>query len=134
MGRRVGSLGALLVGVGPVEDLLLDELARRERLERGSRQVQVGAGGDWQEVVLVVAELVEFLVEGHEAVVVLGGQLLLLDLLVLALEQLFSGLSPSAEVVLVEDDEVPVGGVDPLVLRLDEPRICLLYTSPSPRD
>jgi hypothetical protein len=114
-------LGALLVGVGPVEDLLLDELTGCQRLERRARQVQVGAGSDRQEVVLVVAELVKLLVEGHEAVVVLGGQFLLLDLLVLTLEQLLGRLSPGTEVVLVEDHEVPVGGVDPLVLRLDEP-------------
>ena len=113
-------LGALLIGVGPVEDLLLDKLTGCQRLEWRARQVQVGAGGDRQEVVLVVAEFVKLLVESHEAVVVLRGQFLLLDFLVLALEQLLGGLSPRTEVVFIEDDEVPVGGVDPLVLRLDE--------------
>ncbi|WP_231923906.1 hypothetical protein [Microcella alkaliphila] len=57
-------LGTLLVGVGPVEDLLLDELTGCQRLERCSRQVQIRAGGDRQEVVLVVAELVKLFIEG----------------------------------------------------------------------
>nr|WP_297102392.1 hypothetical protein [Tessaracoccus sp.] len=105
--------------------MLLDELTGCQRLERRARQVQVRASRDRQEVVLVVAELVEFLVEGDEAVVVLGGDLLLLDPLVLTLEQLLGRLTPSAEVVLVEDHQVPVGGVDPLVLRLDEPRLAV---------
>ena len=39
-------LGALLVGVGPVEDLLLDELARGQRPERRAGEVEVGLGGD----------------------------------------------------------------------------------------
>jgi hypothetical protein len=39
-------LGALLVGVGPVENLLLDELARGQRLERRAGEVEVGLGGD----------------------------------------------------------------------------------------
>ena len=113
-------LGALLVGVGPVEDLLLDELTGCQRLERRARQIQVGAGGDRQEVVLIVAELVKLLIEGHEAIVVLRGQFLLLDLLVLTLEQLLGRLTPRTEVVLIENHKVPVGGVNPLVLRLDE--------------
>ena len=34
--RSVIVLGALLIGIGPVEDLLLDELARRKRAERSA--------------------------------------------------------------------------------------------------
>ena len=68
-------------------------------LERRARQVQVGAGGDRQEVVLVVAELVKLFIEGHEAVVVLGSQFFCLTF-VLALEQLLGGLPPCTEVVL----------------------------------
>jgi hypothetical protein len=41
------------------------------------------------------------------------------DRVVLALEQFFRGLAPRAEVVFVEHHEVPVDGVEPLVLRLD---------------
>ena len=112
-------LGALLVGVGPVEDLLLDELARRERLERRAREVEVGPGRDRQEVGLVAGQLVELLVELVEHRGVLGFELLLGDLDVLALEQLLGVVAPGAEVVLVEDHEVPVDPVQPLVLGLD---------------
>jgi hypothetical protein len=53
--RRELLLGALLVGVGPVEDLLLDELAGGQRPERRARQVEVGLGRDGQELGLVSA-------------------------------------------------------------------------------
>src|SRR3546814_12513972 len=45
LGGEVG-LGALLVGVGPVENLLLDELAGSERLERRAREIEIGARRD----------------------------------------------------------------------------------------
>jgi len=38
--------GALFVGVGPVENLLFDELARGEGAERCARQIEVGVGGN----------------------------------------------------------------------------------------
>ncbi len=59
------ALRALLVGTGPVEDLLLDELAGRQGLERraGEGEVEIGACRDWQEVLLIAAKLVELLVE-----------------------------------------------------------------------
>ena len=48
--------------------------------------------------------------------------LLLGDRVVLALEQLLGGVPPRAEVVLVEDHEVPVDLVEPFVLGLDVAR------------
>lgn len=39
--RRERGLGALLVGICPVEYLLLDELAGGERLEGGAGQIEV---------------------------------------------------------------------------------------------
>ena len=61
----------------------------------------------------------EVLVDVVEAGGVLELGLLLGDRVVLALEQLLGGVAPGAEVVLVEDDEVPVDHVEPLVLGLD---------------
>lgn len=46
--------GSLLVGVRPVEDLFLNELAGGQRFEGGSRQVQVSPCGDGQELRLLV--------------------------------------------------------------------------------
>ena len=115
-------LGALLVGVGPVEDLLLDELARGQRPERRAGEVEVRLGGDRQELGLLLRELAEVFVHVLQVGGVLELGLLLGDRLVLALEQFLRGVAPRAEVVLVEDDEIPVDVVEPFVLRLDVPR------------
>ena len=48
--------------------------------------------------------------------------LLLGDRLLLALEQFLGGVAPRAEVVFVEDHEVPVHRVEPFVLGLDVAR------------
>ena len=112
-------LGALLVGVGPVEDLLLDELTGGQRLERGARQVQVRLGGDRQELRLILSQHVEFLVEPLEVGVELGLELLLGLGLVFPLEQLFGAVAPRPEVVLVKHHQVPVRLVQPRVLGLD---------------
>jgi hypothetical protein len=115
-------LGALLVGVGPVEDLLLDELARGQRLERRAGEVEVGLGGDGQELGLLLRELAEVFVHVLQAGGVFELGLLLGDRLLLALEQLLGGLAPRAEVVFVEDHQVPVHRVQPFVLGLDVAR------------
>ena len=97
-------LAALLVGVGPVEDLLLDELAGVERAERRAREVEVEARLDGQ------PGLVELVARGVRAV--------LDHVIVLLGEEALGGVAPRAEVVLVEDDHVPVLEVHPLVLGL----------------
>ena len=74
-----------------------------------------------QELGLLLGELAEVLVHLLQAGGVLELGLLLGDRLVLALEQLLRGLAPRAEVVLVEDHEVPVHLVEPFVLGLDVP-------------
>ena len=112
-------LGALLVGVGPVEDLLLDELAGREGLEWGAGEVEVGLGGDREELGLGFAELVKLLVEAFEVRVELCLQLLLGLSVVLALEEFLGAVTPSTEVILVENDQIPIGLVKPGVLGLD---------------
>ena len=124
---RVGvgelGLGSLFVGVGPVEDLLLDELARRQGFEGGAGEVQVGAGGDGEEVRLSAGEFVESLSELVEHGRVFGRDFLLGRVVVLPLEQLLGVLPPGAEVVFVEDDEVPVDPVQPFVLGFDAPAL-----------
>ena len=54
----------LLVGVGPVEDLLLDELTRCQSLEGCAREVEVGACRNGKKVILITTQLVELFVEG----------------------------------------------------------------------
>ncbi len=120
--RRELLLGALLVGVRPVEDLLLDELARGQRPERRAGEVEVRLGRDGQELGLLLRELAEVFVHLLQAGGVLELGLLLGDRLLLALEQLLGGVAPRAEVVFVEDHEVPVHLVEPFVLGLDVPR------------
>ena len=111
--------GTLLVGVGPIKNLLLDELARGQRFERGPRQIQVGLGGDGQILALAHRIVVQILVDAAEMHGVLERGLLFGDGFVLALEQLFGRVAPRAEVVLVEDHQIPVNRVHPLVFGLD---------------
>ena len=98
LGGLPGGFRGLFVRVGPVEDLLLDELARVEGAERRARQEQEVLGDDRQPgLVLFVAGDLDILVDGLLVVLANRG------------EELARGVSPRAEVVLVEDDEVPVG-------------------------
>ena len=115
-------LGALLVGVGPVEDLLLDELARGQRLERRAGEVEVGLGRDGQELGFLLREHAEVFVHIFQPGGVFELGLLLGDRLLLALEQFLRGFAPRAEVVLVEHHEVPLHLVEPFVLGLDVAR------------
>jgi hypothetical protein len=116
---RRSLLGTLLVGVGPVEDLLLDELARRQRLERRAGEVEVGLGGDGQELGFLFREHGQVLVHVLQPACVFELGFLFRDSLFLALEQFLGRLAPRAEVVFVEHHEVPVHRVQPLVLGLD---------------
>ena len=101
-------LGLLLVGVRPVEDLLLDELTAVECAERGSGQEQEVLGDDGQpRLVLLVASDLDFLMDG--LLLVLGDRV----------EELLGVVAPCSEVVLVEHHEVPVLQADPLVPGLD---------------
>ena len=115
-------LGALLVGVRPVENLLLDELPRGQRLERRAGEIQVSPCGDGQKLGLLLREHAQVLVHVPQVCRVLKGGLLLGNHLLLALEQLFCGLAPRAEMVLVKHHKVPIHRVQPLVLGLDVPR------------
>ena len=120
--RRELLLGALLVGVGPVENLLLDELARGQRLERRAGEVEVGLGRDGQELGFLFREFAEVFVHILQAGGVFELGLLLGDRLFLALEQFLGGVAPCAEVVFVEHHQVPLHLVKPFVLGLDVSR------------
>ena len=65
----------------------------------------------------------EILVHVFQAGGVFELGLLLGDCLFLALEQFLGRLAPRAEVVFVEDDQVPLHLVQPFVLGLDVPRV-----------
>jgi hypothetical protein len=81
------SFGTLLVGVGPVENLLLDELARGQRLERRAGEIEVGPCRDWQKLSLLLREHREVFVHPLQPGGVFELGLLLGDRLVLALER-----------------------------------------------
>ena len=114
--------GALLVGVRPVEDMFLDELARGQCLERRAREVQVGLGRDGKELDFLFGKFAEIRVHNFEPGGVFQTGLLYGDRLLFALEQLLGRLTPRAEVVFVEDHEVPPHRVEPFVPGLDVPR------------
>ena len=108
-------LRRLLIGVGPVEDLLHDELARVEGAEGRAGEEEVVAGHNRQVALVHLVSGVHLADAGVD--VLLRVPLVL----VLGLEERLGVLVPRAEVVLVEDDEVPVLLAHPLVLRLDAP-------------
>ena len=88
-------------------------------LKRRPGEIQVRLGRDRQKVGLRFGKLLQVFVHASQAGGVLELGLLLRDRIVLALEQLLGSVTPCAEVVLVEHDEIPVHDVEPLVLGLD---------------
>ena len=99
-------LGPLLVRVGPVIDLFLDKLAGVQRPEWCAGQVQIIQGGDGQPGFIV----------GVAAVVL--GQILVVVILIL-FKQFTGVFFPGTKVVLVKDDQVPVGSMYPFIVGLD---------------
>ena len=98
-------LRPLLVRIGPVVDLLLDEFAGRNRPERRSRQIEIGIRRDRHDVFVEVFY---------------AFTLPELDLpLVLRLKQVLRVLSPCTVVVFVQNHAIPIRRVDPFVFRLD---------------
>ena len=112
--RRPRLLGGLLVGVGPVVDLLLDELTGVEGAEGRTREKQVVAGEDGQVALVDAVAGVDLADAG-----ILWARVTLV--IVLLREEALRVLIPGAEVVLVEDHKVPVLGAHPLVLGLEGP-------------
>ena len=104
-------LGTLLVRVGPVEYLLLDELTIVDGAERRSREEEIILRRDGQpSLVDGIARLVLLIFLGIEVHCIL---------LVLLLEELLGTLLPCTKVILIEDYQVPSRGVDKLILCLD---------------
>ena len=104
-------LGPLLVGIGPVVDLILDKFAAVDGAERRAGQKQIVGCGDGQEGLVVGVVGLVLLVLLHIEVVIL--------VLVVHFKELFGIVPPRAEMVFVKDHDVPVGGMYPFVLCLD---------------
>jgi hypothetical protein len=98
--------------------LFFNELARGQRLERCSRQVEIGFGRDGQELGFLLRKHAEVFVHIFQRGGVFELSLFLRNGLFLALKQFLRGLPPSAEVVFVKHHEVPIHGVQPFVPRL----------------
>ena len=99
-------LGPLLIGIGPVINLLLNELTGIQRTERRAGEIEVIGRSDRQPRFIVGITGIVF------------GKVLFVGILIL-LEQLFCAVLPCAEMVFIENDEIPVRGVDPFVIGLD---------------
>ena len=112
-------LGALFVGIGPVEDLFFDELARRQRFERCSREVEIGFGRDGKELSFLLRKHAEVFVHIFQRDAVFELSFFLRNGFFLALKQFLRGLPPSTEVVFVKHDEVPIHRVEPFVPSFD---------------
>ena len=101
-------LGTLFIGIGPVVDLLLDELAGVEGTEGCAGQIQIMVGGDGQPCFIVGVGTAVLL---H----ILG----IVVVLIILLKQLLGVLFPCTKVVFIENDQIPVDGMYPLIAALD---------------
>ncbi len=115
-------LGPLFIGIGPVENLLLDELAGGKRLERGAGQIEIGPRGDRQELGLAFRQNAQILVHVLKVGGVFETGFLLGDGGIFALEKFLGRLAPRAEMVFIEHDQIPICRVDPFVPGFDVPR------------
>ena len=115
-------LSTLLVGVGPVENLFFNKLARGQRLERRARQVQIGPGRYGQEFGLRVRQHGQVFVDAVQLTRIFQLGLFLGDCIVFALKQLLGGVAPGTKVVFVKHHQIPIHRVQPLVARLDVAR------------
>ena len=114
--RRIGvfasalpiCLGLLLVRIRPIENLLFYELARHHGAERRAGKEQV-AGCRYRK---------RFLVHGIPGFLLRIFFQIVLSLFVLVEKELPRGVAPCAEVIFVEDDEIPVYFARPFMLRL----------------
>ena len=113
-------LRPLLVRVGPVVNLFLDELARADGPKGCARQVEVGTGGERHQFLVVEFTAVQFLAVGsilrHQFAHLHRTSQLLHVLLVV---EVLGMLAPCAIVILVQHDAVPLHLLNPLVGRLD---------------
>ena len=100
----------LFVGIRPVEYLLLDELAAVYCTERRSRKIKIVSRCYGQEC--FVAGVSRFLL------LIFLNVKIRLGFFVGIIEQLSRIFTPCTEMILVKDNDIPVVGMDKLVLRL----------------
>jgi hypothetical protein len=82
-------------------------------------KVKVGLGRDGQELSFFFRKNTEVFVHIFQPSGIFQLSFLFKDRLIFAFKQFFGGLTPSAKVVFVEDDEVPIHFVQPFVFGLD---------------
>ena len=104
-------LCTLFIGVCPVIDLIFDKLAAVYCSERRTRQEQVMSRSNGEKALVIGITCFFLLVLLHIEVSV--------SLVVGIFKQLLGVFTPSSEVVLVEDNNIPVIGVYKLIFRLD---------------
>ena len=98
----------LFIRVCPVVNLILDKFAGIQRPKRRTGQIEIIHGCDGEERFIVgVATVIRI----HILTVV--------AVLVLLLKQLFGVFLPCSEMVLVKNNQIPVGGMYPFVFCLD---------------
>ena len=112
-------LGSLLVGVGPVEDLLLDEFTGGESFERRAGEIQIRLRGDGQEIGFPLREHGEVFIHYLQAGGVFEFRLFFCDGFLLTLEEFLCRLAPCAEVVFVEHHQIPIHRMEPFILGFD---------------
>ena len=101
----------LLIGVGPVINLLLDEFAGVDGPEGRAGEVEVETGRDREPGFVHGVPGLFFLILLHIEIAV--------RLFIGIVKELFGPVTPGAEMVLVKDDEVPVDCMNKFVFRLD---------------
>ncbi|MBL0000909.1 MAG: hypothetical protein IPO97_07835 [Sphingomonadales bacterium] len=122
-GGKIG-LGALFVGIGPVKNLLFDKLACSQRLEWCAGQIEIGPRPDRQEFRFRLQRLLQIGGLGIEPLDFLFGSgrkqgLFASNGVLFALKQFLGTIPPRAKMIFVENHQVPVYRVNPLVLELD---------------
>ena len=114
-GANPFSLSFLLVRIRPVEYLFFDKLAAVDGAEGRAGKVQIVRGCDRQPAFIDGIICFLFLVLFHVEVGIL--------FVIRRFKELLGILTPCAEMVLIEDDQIPVDVVDKLILSLDAARI-----------
>ena len=97
---------ALLIGIGPVVNLFFDKLAGVQSTEWRAGQIKIIGRCNGQPRFIVGIAAIIF------------AQILVVAVLVL-FKQLFCAVLPCSEVVLIENHQIPVGSMHPLVIGFD---------------
>ena len=106
--------GTLFVGIRPVVNLFFDELTGVQSAERCAGQIEIIGRCNGQPRFIVGIAAIIF------------AQILVVAVLVL-LKQFFRAVLPCAEVVFIENHQIPVGSMHPLVIGFDAAG-CFIHT------